>query len=193
MRAGTRFSVSAALLLAAASVCAEGLQAPDSGMLWPQWQARRIVSTLPLSTGSLIGSLEAGVPRESRDLRDAPQSTLLLGDYFFSVPGLDLLSRYGSLRASTGLLISQRGSGLQGYVPGDPQRDAATRPYLGLGYSGLSVKGGWNFDADIGLVAGNPSGAWRLGRAMLGDQGVDYSLRDLRLTPVVKLGMRYSF
>ena len=194
MHAFGRFSASVGLALVAAAAGAAGLQPPDSSQVWPQWQARRTVSMLPLSTGSLLTAFEPGA---ARDLRDQPQTTLLLGDYFFRVPGLDLLSRYGSLRASTGLMIHQRGVGLQGLQrPGlvDAQRDlSSTQPYLGLGYSSLSIKGGWNFDADIGIVAGNPSGAWRVGRALLGTQGTDNALRDLRLSPVLQLGMRYSF
>jgi hypothetical protein len=194
MRAIGRFSASLGLALTAAAASAVGLQPPDSSQVWPQWQARLTVSMLPPSTGSLLTAFESGVPR---DLRDLPQTTLLLGDYFFRVPGLGLLERYGSLRASTGLLINQRGVGLPGTPApglGDSQRDpSSTLPYLGLGYSSLSLKGGWNFDADIGIVAGNPSGAWRFGRALLGNQGSDGAMRDLRLSPVLQLGMRYSF
>ena len=191
MHAAVRYAASLLLALTTVSSGASGLQAPDSSVLWPQWQARLTVSILPPSTGSLLTATEAGASR------DAGHTTLLLGDYYFRVPGLDLVSRHGRLRASTGLMISQRSigsQGLQGPRGGEVQRDqASTLPYLGLGYSGLSLKGGWRFDADIGIVAGNPSGAWRLGRALLGDQGADGSLRDLRLSPVLQFGVSYAF
>jgi hypothetical protein len=77
-------------------------------------------------------------------------------------------------------------------LPGEGD-DTATVPYFGLGYSSHSIKWGLSFSADFGLMALNPGGALRLGRAFGGGQSVDDLLRDLRLSPVVQLGVSYSF
>lgn len=71
--------------------------------------------------------------------------------------------------------------------------DAGAVPYLGLGYSSHSMKWGLSFSADFGLMALHPGSALRLGRAFGGGQSVDDLLRDLRLSPVVQLGVSYSF
>ena len=65
-------------------------------------------------------------------------------------------------------------------------------PYLGLGFTGAA----WRsvaITADLGLVAERPSNAGGLGRAVFGNQGMDSALRDLRLSPVLQLGVRYQF
>jgi hypothetical protein len=66
--------------------------------------------------------------------------------------------------------------------------DASAIPYLGVGYTGMSLRGGWGFSADVGLVG---SGV-RLGRPIAGNQ-VDELLQELRLTPMLQLGVSYSF
>jgi hypothetical protein len=58
-----------------------------------------------------------------------------------------------------------------------------------VGYSGLLAKSGWGYWADIGLVVQNPGGVIGIGRA----QGFDDVLRDLRLAPLVQVGVNYSF
>ena len=66
-------------------------------------------------------------------------------------------------------------------------------PYVGIGYSGLSLRGGWGFTADVGL-AGTVGGGLRARRdGALGSQGVDELLRELRLTPVLQFGASYAF
>ena len=66
-------------------------------------------------------------------------------------------------------------------------------PYLGLGYTSVSVRAGWGFSADIGMVARQPSSAIKLGRVAGGGQALDEVLRELRLTPLLNLGVSYSF
>lgn len=141
----------------------------------------------------------------------------LLGDYYF---GGRQATRDGDLsgfRATTGLYVGSRSGlwgGLAGASPGtslisvdrhsyslassawtgDANDGGSTAvPYLGLGYSGSSLKGGWGFSADFGLMALNPGSALRLGRSFGGGQSLDDLLRDLRLSPVVQLGVSYSF
>jgi hypothetical protein len=47
--------------------------------------------------------------------------------------------------------------------------------------------------ADLGWVAERPGAAGQVGRALFGNQGMDSALRDLRVSPVLQLGMRYTF
>jgi hypothetical protein len=62
-----------------------------------------------------------------------------------------------------------------------------------LGFSGAAGLVGLSLNADLGLVAGRPEAAAGLGRALFGNQGMERSLRELRLAPVMQLGVRYSF
>jgi len=71
----------------------------------------------------------------------------------------------------------------------DVAGDNATLPYLGIGYTGLSPRNGWGFSADLGLVAKNPGNALRAG----GGQSLDEMIRDMRMTPLLQLGVSYAF
>ncbi|MFG5407861.1 hypothetical protein ABXN37_06800 [Piscinibacter sakaiensis] len=66
-------------------------------------------------------------------------------------------------------------------------------PYLGLGYSAQPARGGWGFSADIGLVAQAPGAVVRLGRVFNGSQTLDDMLREMRLSPLLNVGVSYSF
>ena len=70
-------------------------------------------------------------------------------------------------------------------------RDAATSAYLGLGYTGIT-RGGWGFTADVGVLSRHPD-VDRLGRAAVGTQSLDDTLRALRLSPLVQMGVSYAF
>jgi len=63
--------------------------------------------------------------------------------------------------------------------------------YLGIGYTGRSLRGGWGFSADLGLMSGNMSNSLRLGNNRV--QGMEDVLRDLRFKPVLQLGLSYSY
>jgi hypothetical protein len=166
------FSFAVAALCCQAAFAADGLLPPRSQDVWPQWQARVTVSTTALAPVSLTGE---------------PQTrSALLGDYYFKAPGLRLPASMGGVRATSGLMFGSRGWGAA--PPTDP-----TLPYVGLGYTGLAIKGGWGFTADLGLVAENPSGAGRFGRALLGNQNFDSALRELRFSPVLQVGVSYAF
>ena len=69
----------------------------------------------------------------------------------------------------------------------------STLPYVGLGYSEMSVKTGWGYWADGGLVVQNPGNAGGLGRVLSGSQSMDELLRDLRMSPMLQLGVNYAF
>src|SRR5487761_2220521 len=83
-----------------AAVAGDGLAAPDSNAVWPQWQARITVSTMQLVPVSL---LDHGVA----------QTKAVMGDYYFDTPGLRLPASIGGLRATGGLM-----SGLRPYLAG---------------------------------------------------------------------------
>ena len=193
-----------AAMAAGASRAAEGLVAPDGRDVWPQWQARITVSTSTLAPVSLTGVLD-------NVARGVPQFGALVGDYYFDAPGLRLPSSLGGLRATGGLMAGSRGlawgmnsalrpssrfglssvGGLSAQM-GDSTPDPL--PYVGLGYTGMSLKGGWGISADLGLVA-EYSGAStaRPARSLFGVQGMDNLVRDLRLSPVLQVGISYAF
>jgi hypothetical protein len=66
-------------------------------------------------------------------------------------------------------------------------------PYLGLGFTGASWSNGLAITADLGLVAEHASAAGGVGRAIFGNQGMESALREMRLSPVFQLGVRYAF
>lgn len=186
----------AAALAAPSQACAnQGLIATAGDWLWPQLQARIALQTAalsPLGHGSLTEGTFA-----SRSL----QGGSLLGDYVFATQG------FGSFRATSGVLLGSQGGAptlfsspaarlgvtvLEGGFAG-AATDASTLPYLGLGYSSATLWRSVALSADLGLVAGRPAGLGGLGRAVLGNQALDAAVRDLRLAPVVQLGVRYSF
>jgi hypothetical protein len=187
---------------------AEGLKADVDQVPWARWQARLALST------------SAPLWRNGIDGQDRTTNSLtgisVMGDYYFvrSVAAGGIASGF---RATSGLIVGPRSSlwtgrpGLGGSgafnidrrlfdpssstAPGsvDVAGDTATTPYLGVGYSGLSLRGGWSVSADLGLMALAPNNAVKLGRVFGGTQGLDELLRDLRLSPMVQLGVSYSF
>jgi hypothetical protein len=141
----------------------------------------------------------------------------LLGDVYFGAakagPGAAPATGF---RATSGVLIGARspllgvagttasntlfpqdrrlfGASAAPISPVDASVDSATVPYLGVGYSNLWGKSGWSFSADLGVVSQNPSSVVRFGRVFGGSQGLDDVIRDMRLAPVIQLGVSYSF
>jgi hypothetical protein len=163
--------------LTAMTAAAEGLAAPDGQALWPQWQARLEVDAPLLLPVSLITPLGATpVPGGA---------SRLLGDFYFDAPGLRLPASMGGLRATSGLVSTIP------YTAAAFSGEAI--PYLGVGYTGLSLKNGWGFTADLGMALENPGSAARAGRALFGNQGFDQALRELRLSPMLQVGVSYTF
>lgn len=166
-------------------------------------------STLDLSPLAAAGA----------DARVNLSGASVLGDYYF---GNRVATRDGDVagfRATTGVYVGSR-AGLWGgpasFAPGtaaliverqsfslaapawiddatNNDRASSTVPYIGLGYSSGSLKGGFSYSADLGLMALNPGNALRLGRAFGNVQSLDDLLRDLRFAPVVQVGVSYSF
>ena len=190
--------------LAAASIAraqgANGLAVSDDAAAWSHWQARMAINTAtPLWRSDLARGDAAGLK---------VQGLTLLGDYYFARLPLGAAGS-GGFRATSGLMLGngaplwaapgvglgRRNASLLPGVAGSEMAavDSANIPYLGLGYSGISGRGGWNFAADVGVMALNAGSAVRFGRLFNGSQSVDDLVRELRLTPVLQLGVSYAF
>lgn len=178
---------------------------------WPRWQGR-------VSLTSMSGDLISGGRHESGFGGRTRQSLSLLGDYYFIQQGLAPSSAYsGGFRASGGMILGTRaapGSLLPSSTAGLGSGFSAERrsfsllappsaldgadtgtqsvPYVGIGYTGLqSIRGtggGWGFSADLGVMALQPRSAVRLGQQSLGNV-----VRDLDISPLLQLGVSYSF
>lgn len=174
---------------------ADGLVIPAAETLWPQWQARITVQTASVSPLALSRMLDA-----SRGSQGGVQGGAVLGDYYFAKPS------FGQFRASGGLLIGAMGgvplaSGTAGSrldlgvsggagLPLFAAADApGTLPYLGLGFTGGALRSALSITADVGLVAERPGAA----RGIFGSQALDGAVREMRLSPVLQLGVRYTF
>ncbi len=200
------------LLLTAIAVCASastpahaqsGLridaEAQTGQAHWPRWQARFGLATQ-------ASAIDAG----GRWQLTAGQ---LLGDYYWSGLRPAGVGRSSGFRATSGLLLGRRSIALGMPAPistqpagitlsrslrtgsgigGDFSEPWSAVPYLGIGYSGISLRGGWGFTADVGL-AGTAGGLRTRRDAGLGAQGAEDLLRDLRLTPVLQFGASYAF
>jgi hypothetical protein len=178
---------------------AEGLVAPAAETLWPRWQARIAVQAASVS------ALNASALFDAQAAQRGVQGGALFGDYYFARPS------FGSFRASGGVMsgafgglplaqasaagsmvgLSLSGSTLPAHGAGTEA--GAALPYLGLGFTGAPWRNGLAISADLGMVAERPSAAMGVGRAVFGNQGMDMALRELRLSPVLQLGVRYSF
>jgi hypothetical protein len=193
-----------AIALALAAVAAmpqparasQGLVASASDWLWPQLQARITLQTAALSP------LGPGRLTEGTFAAASLHGGSLLGDYVLATPG------FGHLRATGGVMLgSQSGAPtlsasptprlgltvLEGGFAGAGADTLSTVPYLGLGYSSATLWRSLALSADLGIVAGRPAGLGGLGRAVFGNQPLDAAVRELRLAPLVQLGVRYSF
>ncbi len=180
---------------------------------WPRWQGRLAVTSSCSDVSG--GSYESGFDSSARSM----QSLSLLGDYYFTQQGLAPTSPYsGGFRASGGLIVGVRRAGHGSILPaslsglgsgfsaerrsfslsaplaaldGD---DSSTHsaPYLGVGYTGLQwlkgSGGGWGFSADVGVMALQPRSAVRLGQQTIAD-----TVRGLEISPLLQLGLSYSF
>jgi len=185
----------------------EGL-IPPKDTPWPRWQARLALGT--------TAPLYRADPLSADSGRFALSGATLLGDYYFT-RSLPRLGDNGGFRATSGVFlghpshsllsttpgarlggrafsIDQRTvGGLRLPVHGEAAPDAGATPYVGIGYTGLPSKGGWGFSADFGLVATSPGSAVKLGRMVSGNDSVDDALREMRLSPLLQLGVSYSF
>jgi hypothetical protein len=192
--------VATAVLLAAPATWAQGqgLTFDEQSPFGPRLQARVGVNTSSALTegGSASWQQQAGV---------------LLGDYYFSRTRLGQGQVSSGFRATSGVLLGQRslalgtpalsnGQGMavtqlrqpRGALPGieSASEPWAAVPYIGIGWSGVSVRGGWGVSADLG-IAGRSSGSG--GLRVSGNQSLDDLLRELRISPMVQVGVSYAF
>ncbi len=138
------------------------------------------------------------------------QRARLFGDYYLTGPGFGEGKIAGGLRLTSGLSLGPRastlalppgrtGDGLQlgpravAGLGGERDLERITLPYVGLGYTSLSLREGWGFSADVGLGGLRPGERLRLGRSGPTAAQVENVLNDLRLAPVIQLGVSYSF
>ena len=201
-------AVASGLMLVDARAEGDGLSADADRVPWARFQSR--VAYAP------------GAPGWRADLAPVERTGLqvgsvgLLGDVYFGSTPAPRDTSIGGFRATSGLLIGARSAWLGAVstptsgllatdrrlfgasanpptYPADPTVDSATLPYIGIGYSNLSTKSGWHFSADLGVVSQSPSNVVRFGRIFGGSQSLDDVVRDMRLAPVVQLGVSYSF
>jgi hypothetical protein len=200
-----RKTVPWALLWAAALANAEGgLKVGAAGGFWSDVQTKLRFSAVVVDGAALPPGYMAITTNQ--DL--APLGASLGGDYYFSRELAAGGQAPSGFRASGALLIRQPGVSLSDLswqsraitslaAPrplGDPGHQAiSAMPYLGIGYSDYSLKTGWGFWADIGLVVQSPGGALGMGRVLSGSQSVEDLVRELRMSPMLQLGVNYSF
>ena len=56
-----------------------------------------------------------------------------------------------------------------------------------------AISSPWRFNADLGLISVNQNNVNRISRTLMGEQGFDELVRDLRFRPLVKVSVGYSF
>ena len=202
------WTMAAALALvpfgAAWAIEGAGLTPRSDSAQWPRLQGR-------LSLGTTASALRAD-PTHPESNAATLSGLSLLGDYYFSRSPLRL-GQGGGFRATSGIFVGARSLSLLSTTPNalgrsfsverrnfgltpaadNASSDAAAVPYLGVGYTGLSTKGGWGFSADVGLMARSPGSAVKLGRVFSGTQSLEDLLREMRLSPLVQVGVSYSF
>jgi hypothetical protein len=192
--------IAAVSLLAAPVVWAQGqgLTVDEHAFFGPRLQARLGVntSTSLAEGGSASWQQQAGV---------------LLGDYYFSRARLGQGQVSSGFRATSGMLLGQRSLALgtptvsseqgmavtqlrqpRGALPGieSASEPWAAVPYIGVGWSGVSVRGGWGVSADLGLAGRSGTNG---GLRVSGNQSLDDLLRELRISPMLQVGVSYAF
>ncbi len=170
-----KFIALAMALLAAPFVAlGDGLTPSSSNLNPSRWQSRlEFSSTVNRADWTPFG------------LGTNLQTASLFSDYRFDALRL---GQTGGLRLTSGLLLSQRTL----YVAGEGESRTAW-PYFGVGYSSGSTAGDWGFSADLGMAAQSLGATARLSRLFGGGLSLSDAVRDLRLQPVVRLGVNYSF
>lgn len=192
-----RFALSACLLLCLSSgaVAANGgLKLKPDAVIWPEWQARISVVSVPVVldvslttatggavlgdrylTGPLFG--EAGGVRLSGGLLFGPRADLLMTPLTLGAARYSLASASAHSAAPQSIgAVSATGS--------------ARALMLGVGLTAQSFIKQWGFSADVGLMAIQPgASSWRMDLS----RAVDDPSRGTRVVPVIQLGVSYSF
>jgi hypothetical protein len=171
--------------------------------LGPHWEGRvGVVIDRPVNP--LKDSFVLAQPNLAGGLR--VRSMHILSDYYLD----------GGFRATAGLLRGDTGQSwwtsdgtggglnlslqrLNNLMLGNDRsaQKQKTTPYLGAGYSNsLTLNGipnAWRLNADLGLVSMGDSRLNRLGQVVQGERSLDELVREMRLRPVVKVSVGYSF
>jgi hypothetical protein len=174
-------------LAMASAVAAEGrgLVVDPERLSWLSLQARLQLSTEPLAPS--VGSFDAAAL--SRPLFGSTGGMRLTSGVVTGPRGAVFGPGQATAPAPFGVSSASRGAGPS--FADTNGESTQTLPYLGIGYSGSSLRGGFSFSADLGLTAQNGSDQ-RLARSMT-SQTLDDTLRELRFTPVLQLGVSYRF
>lgn len=190
-------------LLACPAFAADGdsLTLNPDQLPWARLQSRLSLGTRAATPGDAMATQGIG---------NKLSSASLMGDYYFS-RSLVGTGSSGGFRATSGLIFGPRSSPLSSGQPtaaagsafsvgsrlfgpyaapltNESPGENATLPYLGFGYTGLSARNGWSFSADLGLVAQQPTGL-----KLIRSQSLDDAVREMRLAPLVQLGVSYAF
>ena len=156
----------------------DGLSTDADRVPWPRLGARVVPLGAPSWRADLAPYARTGLKTSSLGF---------LGDMYFG--SASERADNGGFRATSGVIFGGRPP-----VASDLSAvEGATVPYVGVGYSNAWPKSGWRISADLGLVSLSPSGATGIGRVFGGSQSLDDLVRDMRLAPVVQLGVSYSF
>ncbi len=178
-----------------------GLQARAETVEWARFDARILTIATPRWRAELAPSERSGLKVGG-----------VVGDVYFSAaPAGTVKGVSGGFRATSGLVVGAApiGYGSSGGLVsvqrrtasawvsagalGEAAIDTVTVPYLGVGYSNAWPKSGWRVSADLGVLSYSPGGASGIGRVLGGSQSLDDLVREMRLAPVVQLGVSYSF
>lgn len=191
-----------ALALAITGSAAQAELKPAEFNLWPHWEGR--MGLVVAETGAPLGNPFAltGSPGTPSAGGLRLQSAHLLGDYAW---GSGFRATVGLVRGNTAVPFQEPSAdgGLSlGAQVLDPERathEYQTVPYVGAGYSARlsssqpSGAGTWRFNADLGIISLNSQNIGRISRVFQGDAGVDDLVREMRLRPVIKFTVKYSF
>jgi hypothetical protein len=210
MRVVTGIFIFAAVLLPATASWADGngLVTDTDRVPWASLHGRIDYTTSPNWRGDFSFANGSGLKSST---------VSVMGDLYFGAPAASDKLQTGGFRATSGIVVGARNNlwGTPGAAPAsgllsvnrrlfgqspavslsaaDASADSATLPYIGIGYSSLAARSGWSFSADLGLVSLNPGNAVRFGRVFVGGQNVDDVVHDMHLSPVLQLGVSYSF
>ena len=148
-------------------------------------------SGLRVDTSSSASRIQGRIGLGNQTSNWSGKAGIVLGDYYFDRTRLGTGEVSSGFRATSGLLLGQRVSvlGSPGTVQNSINDVWSAMPYVGIGWTSLSVRKGWGLTADLGLVARTSSGGLRLGNA----QTLDDLLRELRLNPLIQVGVSYAF
>ncbi|MDT7837512.1 hypothetical protein [Aquabacterium sp. OR-4] len=161
-----------------------GLTAPADALAGPRLQARFELEQ-PLLRLRMTQPLSASIGPALQTLR-------LLGDYQFSTLRL---GDTGGLRVTGGVLLNLRQPGtLGGHAEAGAALPLSGAGYAGVGYASASTHadGGWGVSADLGVTALG-FGHARLDRSGAGSLVLDAASRDIRLQPMIRLGVNMAF